>query len=220
MNIKAIIRKIYCFCYWTVKNRQTGTRIFNYSVSPNTPIGKKVMIRKNTEVGNISIGDYSYISGPRSFVRNCSIGKYCSIARNVIIGVDDHNIHFLTTSPIITDKHYGFIQTSVSEPQKKLVQIGNDVWIGINAIIMRGVTIGDGAVIAAGSVVTKDVEPYSVCGGVPAKHIKYRFSKEIIDKLLIIKWWNWDVEKIKSNINFFYNADDFHHFLDTYEYKK
>lgn len=89
------------------------------------------------------------------------------------------------------------------------VVIGNDVWIGANAVIMPGITIGDGAIIGAGAVVTKDVDAYSVVGGVPARHIKYRFSKDVIEKLLKIKWWDWDMETIVSNMEDFYNLRKF-----------
>lgn len=87
--------------------------------------------------------------------------------------------------------------------------IGNDVWIDMNAIVMRGVKIGDGAVIAAGAVVTKDVAPYSIVGGNPAKLIKYRFTEEVIGKLLEIKWWDWDEEKIRRNSAIFYDTENF-----------
>ena len=86
--------------------------------------------------------------------------------------------------------------------QKKVI-IGNDVWIGSHALILGGVKIGDGAVIGAGAVVTKDVPPYAVVGGVPARIIKYRFSQEIIDKLLEIKWWNLPENILKENIKLF-----------------
>ena len=89
------------------------------------------------------------------------------------------------------------------------VTIGNDVWIGANVIILSGVSIGDGAIIAAGAVVTKDVEDYSIVGGVPAKLIKYRFSKEQIHRLQKIKWWDWSHEKIEEHIEEFYQPDVF-----------
>ena len=89
------------------------------------------------------------------------------------------------------------------------VVIGNDVWIGANAIILPGVRIGDGAIIAAGAVVTKDVIPCSVVGGVPARFIRYRYEKEIIDGLMRIKWWNWPHEKIMNNIELFYSPKEF-----------
>lgn len=89
------------------------------------------------------------------------------------------------------------------------VRIGNDVWIGANAVILPGVTVGDGAVIAAGAVVTKDVKPYSIVGGVPAKLIKYRFEPWQIELLLKLKWWDWPLEKIKENITLFQNPKKF-----------
>ncbi|MBY0480821.1 MAG: CatB-related O-acetyltransferase [Chitinophagaceae bacterium] len=85
-------------------------------------------------------------------------------------------------------------------PKKGDIHIGNDVWIGYNATIMAGVTIGDGAIIATNSTVIKDVEPYSIVGGNPAIEIKKRFSTEMIDRLLKLKWWDWDIEKITKNV--------------------
>jgi len=85
-------------------------------------------------------------------------------------------------------------------PQKGDINIGNDVWIGYNATIMAGVTIGDGAIIATNSTVIKDVEPYSIVGGNPANEIKKRFSESTIAKLLALQWWNWNIEKITQNI--------------------
>ena len=85
-------------------------------------------------------------------------------------------------------------------PKKGDINIGNDVWIGYNATIMAGVTIGDGAIIATNATVTKDVEPYSIVGGNPAREIKKRFANDVISKLLKLKWWDWDIEKISKNI--------------------
>lgn len=89
------------------------------------------------------------------------------------------------------------------------VNIGNDVWIGQNVVILPGVTIHDGAVLAAGAVVTHDVPPYTIVGGVPAKTIKKRYSDEIVDKLLRIRWWDWLDEQIKENLELFYQPDVF-----------
>lgn len=85
------------------------------------------------------------------------------------------------------------------------VHIGHDVWIGCNATILRGVTVGCGAVIGANALVNKDVPPYAIVGGVPARIIKYRFEKEIIEKLMTLEWWNWNVEKIRKNRHIFTN---------------
>jgi acetyltransferase-like isoleucine patch superfamily enzyme len=207
--LKHVFKYIYLRLHWTFKNLINDYKIYNKSISISSVIGKKTMIRNNTEVYKISLGDYSYISGPRSYIEEAIVGKYCSIARQVVIGVSDHNMNWVTTSPIVTSIEYGFVNKNVNEPQKPPPIIGNDVWIGMNCIIMRGVTIGDGAILAAGSIVTKNVEPYSVVGGIPAKLIKYRFTKEQISKLLQIQWWNWDEQKIKENINCFYDIGKF-----------
>lgn len=129
---------------------------------------------------------------------NLKIGAFCSIATNcnVVVG-GNHRTDWISTYP------FGHLPNSVvkTPPQTNGdVVIENDVWIGMNVTIMSGVRIGNGAVIAANSHVVKDVEPYSIVGGNPAKHIKYRFSKEDIDKLLTIQWWNWSDHKINQII--------------------
>ena len=204
-----LAKKIILPFYWFCRNIKNKTNIKNYSLSPKLKLGKYSMIRKGSEVYNVILGDYSYISGPNSYVEDAIIGKYCSIARNVIIGVSGHNYEWVTTSPIITSKSYGFINENVLEPQKEIPVIGNDVWVGLNVVIMRGVVVGDGAVIAAGSIVTKNVEPYSIVAGTPANHIKFRFNTDQINDLKAIKWWDWNVEKIKKNSELFYNIDKF-----------
>jgi acetyltransferase-like isoleucine patch superfamily enzyme len=130
-------------------------------------------------------------------------GNFCSIAENVMIYLGgNHRIDWVTTYPfghIFTDTFNTF--NGVGHPSTKGdVIIGNDVWIGNNVTIMSGVTIGDGAVVANGSHVVKSVEPYSIVGGNPAAHIRYRFSKEQIEALLKIQWWNWEDEKINRYV--------------------
>ncbi len=206
---KTFLGRIFLFFYWNYRNLTEGLKIYNYKLSRRTELGKKTMIRSGTEMFHLSLGDYSYISGPGNLVEEAKIGKFCSIARQVIIGVKGHNYDWVTTSPIITSKELGFIENDVVEPQKEMPIIGNDVWIGMNSIIMRGVNRGHGAVIAAGSVVTSDVLPYSIVGGVPAKHIRYRFTEDQIQKLLTIKWWEWEEKKIMDNSHMFYKIEDF-----------
>lgn len=168
-------------------------------------------LMSNVTVVNSYIGEGTYINDD-SKILNSRIGRYCSIADNVCTVLGQHPISdFTSTHPAFyydttSQLNYTFHKSKALYDCKKMpagesqynVVIGNDVWIGSHAIILGGVTIGDGAVIAAGAVVTKNVEPYSIVGGVPAKVIKYRFSKKKIEKLLIIKWWNRPFEEIKS----------------------
>ena len=166
---------------------------------------------------NIIVGDYTYyddFENVENFEKNVKylfdfvgdkliIGKFCMIASDVkfIMNGANHLTDSLSTYPFaIFGKGWESAMEGKNYPKKGNINIGNDVWIGYNATIMAGVTIGDGAIIATNSTVIKDVEPYSIVGGNPAKEIKKRFSKEVITKLLALQWWNWDVEKITRNI--------------------
>jgi len=146
-----------------------------------------------------------------------SIGAFCSINYTARI-VENHPLDFIGTGafmgrrPDLT-KRYGKYNNNLPGQMKhapnKPVIIGNDVWIGYGAIITTGVTIHDGAIIAAGSVVTHDVGAYEIVGGVPARCIRKRFSDDNIFKLLKIKWWNWPDEKIDSNMEYFFQPEEF-----------
>lgn len=166
---------------------------------------------------NIIVGDYTYyddFENVENFEKNVkyhydfvgdklTIGKFCMIASDVkfIMNGANHLTNALTTYPFaIFGNGWENAMYNKSYPQKGDINIGNDVWIGYNATIMAGVNIGDGAIIATNSTVTKDVEPYSIVGGNPAKEIKKRFPEETISKLLELKWWNWDIERITKNI--------------------
>jgi acetyltransferase-like isoleucine patch superfamily enzyme len=145
------------------------------------------------------IGRYTYFTNGYSFDESrVDIGNFCSIAKDVTFNTEvNHNYKTVSTYPFY--EKWGIGKDNYYYKDK--ITIGNDVWIGMGATIMSGVKIGDGAVIAAHSVVTKDVEPYAIMGGNPAKIIKYRFDKKTINKLLKIKWWDFDDDKIKENID-------------------
>lgn len=191
-----IIKKIkYKFKYKNCKIANSviedGAKLISCTICNNCDIRKNVLIDENSYINN-----------------NCNIisaiiGKYCSIGYNVDIGMFEHPIDFVSTSPKIYKNNSDW--NEISNPPI----IKNDVWIGSQAVILQGVTIGNGAVIASGAVVTKDVPPYAIVGGVPAKVIKYRFSQETIDKLQKIEWWNKDSIWINKNLYLFNDVERF-----------
>ncbi len=166
---------------------------------------------------NIIVGDYTYYDDfetVENFEKNVKyhfdfvgdkliIGKFCMIASGVrfIMNGANHLTDSISAYPFaIFGNDWKDAMNGKSYPSKGDTIIGNDVWIGHNATIMPGITIGDGAIIATNSTVTKNVEPYSIVGGNPATLIRKRFSAEQITQLLSIKWWNWDIEKITQNV--------------------
>jgi len=179
-------------------------------VDSRSKISKSAKINRGVKVVNSTLGRYSYVGGG-SWVIGADIGCFCSIACNVYIGLAGHTLDLLSTSPIFTEVHNGTGHTWVDSDEfaykNKRTIIGSDVWIGHGAKIISGVSVGHGAVIATGAVVTKDIPPYAIVGGVPAKLIRYRFHDSIIKKLLNLKWWEWPDETIKSNISIF-NTND------------
>lgn len=168
-------------------------------------IAEGVKLYKTEISGNVEIGRYSSLWGPGihllSGINPIKIGNFCSIARNLTIQEYYHDYNKLTTYYIGRNVFRDDIKKEVKT--KGSVVIGHDVWIGVNVTVLSGVTIGNGAVIGAGSVITKDVPPFAIMGGNPAKIINYRFSKERIDEIEQLKWWNWDMERIKANRKFF-----------------
>ncbi len=166
---------------------------------------------------NIIVGDYTYyddFENVENFEKNVKylfdfvgdkliIGKFCMIASDVkfIMNGANHLTKSITAYPFaIFGNGWENAMDGKSYPYKGDIRIGNDVWIGYNATILAGVHIGDGAIIAANTTVTKDVAPYTIVGGNPSKEIKKRFSEEVIKKLLKIEWWHWDIEKITKNL--------------------
>lgn len=137
-----------------------------------------------------------------------SIGNYCSIAEDVRFVFGEHHLEYVSTYPLRTKlaDHSDNVDATCKGP----IIVGSDVWIGLNALIMSGVTIGHGAVVAANATVTRDVAPYAVVGGVPARVLKYRFRPDQIERLLQIAWWEWEDNKVKANLDLFYgDVDDF-----------
>ena len=171
-------------------------------------INDKSKISQNTHllndciINNSQIDSFTYV-GNKCLIQNAKIGKFCSIANEVLIGLGKHPIEHFSTSPLFyrinNPLKIKLIESNSDFNEYLPIDIGNDVWIGTRAIIMDGVTIGNGAIIAANSVVTKDVLPYAIVGGIPAKIIKYRFNSNKIEILQSLHWWKWDLRKIESN---------------------
>lgn len=175
--------------------------IKNSEINGNITIGKGCYLNQVLLIGNISVDEYSSINGPmtdlRSYIEKIKIGKFCSIARGTLFQENLHDYEKITAY-FIRQRVFNE-EFPIDSYSKGEIVVGNDVWIGAQCMILSGVKIGDGAVIAANSVVTKDVPPYAIVGGSPAKIIKKRFSDEIISELLALEWWNWDIEKIRRN---------------------
>lgn len=155
---------------------------------------------------NSRIGAYSFINSNTTIYPGTHIGRYCSIGKNCEVAAFDHPIDWLSTSPFQYNMKLHFPQHQgechqIKPKRPKTTIIGNDVWIGAMSIIKRGVSIGDGAIVAGGGVVLDDVPPYAIVGGVPAKILKYRFNEQTIAKLLVLKWWELTPIELK-NIQF------------------
>jgi acetyltransferase-like isoleucine patch superfamily enzyme len=160
--------------------------------SSDCKFSNNVRLYGKTQLGNVQVGSHTYFAGTIS--SNAIIGKYCSIGPNTRIGgLGLHPTNYISTHPIFysTKKQSGktFVKTDHFIEHKDTI-IGNDVWIGINCVVLDGIKVGNGVIIAAGSIVTQDIPDYAIVGGVPAKIIKYRYSESEIVLLNRLKWWN------------------------------
>ena len=209
--IKNIISKIIIIKYNLTKTNKIKYSSFLWK----SKLHMHVIIHDNCKIINSQIGNYSYI-GNNSYVTNCEIGKYTSIASGFTCAFGRHPIsEIVSTHPFFYSKKWNKNLKNdlfeeyryIDKENKVLAKIGNDVWIGTNVIILDGITIGDGAIIGAGTIVTKNVPPYSICVGVPAKVISYRFEKNVINKLEKIKWWDRNEEWIEKNIDKFLSVE-------------
>ena len=191
-------------------------------IYPRTGDKQTIYLKNVITNKNIQVGDYTmyndFVNDPTLFEKNnvlyhyeinhdrLIIGKFCSIAcgARFILNSANHTLKSLSTYPFpLFFEEWELDRKNVARSwdNKGDIVIGNDVWIGYEAIILSGVTIGDGAIIASRAVVTEDVPPYTIVGGVPAKAIKKRFSEQTISHLLKIKWWDWTKERIAQNID-------------------
>ena len=188
---------------------------------PRTGDPQTIYLKNAITRGSISVGDYTMyndtVHDPRDFEKNnvlyhypvnrdrLIIGRFCSIAcgAKFLFTSANHAMRSLSTYPFpIFFEEWGLDRTRVADAwdNKGDIVVGSDVWIGYEAVVLSGVTIGDGAIIGARAVVTRDVPPYAIVGGVPARLIRKRFDDKTIETLLRLKWWNWPSEKIARHI--------------------
>lgn len=186
------------YLYAKLFNRLRGTAIHKSRIHPTS------VIYPGCNILDVVMDRYSYCSHDCQIVC-CDIGSFCSISDHVFIGGPEHPMEWISTSPVFQKvKHSGPTKRFAEHelPIMKRTTIGSDVWIGHGATIKQGVTIGHGAVIGSNAVVTKDVPPYAIVGGVPAKIIKYRFDDETINALLKSEWWNMSDKEIALRAHF------------------
>ena len=192
-----------------IKNISNPAIPFLTKIDGISIVSKKSHISRSCQIFQSIIGRRTYVTNNTSIV--CAkIGSFCSIGHNCSIGLAVHTLNKISSSPVFTEKHnplrFSFVNEDKVVPYKP-VNIGNDVWIGDRALVMGGVSVGNGAVIGAGAVVTKDVPPYAIVVGVPAKVIRYRFPEDIRAKLEELKWWNMPERYLKEHISLFHKEN-------------
>lgn len=176
----------------------------------NSMVHKTSSVAAGTQFVNSEMGRHSFC-GYDCIIINTSIGSFCSISGNCEIGGASHSIDWVSTSPVFNEnrdqikRKYSYHKYNTTKKTK----IGNDVWIGAKVLIKAGVTVGDGAVVGMGSVVTKDIPPYEIWGGNPAKLIRKRFDEDIVNKLLEIEWWNLEDKTLYEYSKYFNNVTKF-----------
>lgn len=189
-------------------------RIFSkvsvFAVIQNSVIDKTAAISSGVKFYRSKIDKYSYI-GRNSFIIDTKIGKFCCIGPGCNIGGTGHPLNWVSTSSVF-HKWDNILKKNFSRHEYGIFSetvIGNDVWIATNSMIKAGVKISDGAVIGMGSVVTKDIGPYEIWAGNPARCIRKRFDGESVDKLLEIKWWEFDDEELEDKAKYFKDTNLF-----------
>lgn len=201
----------WLFLYFKVKRQSPTVKLYYNAFVRQAKLGKYVTVYDNSNIVQCEIGDYTYVAG-QSVLLNTHVGNFCSIGPGVRCGLGRHPVNFVSTHPIffsnLKQAQISFADASYFE-EIIPIKIGNDVWIGANAIIFDGVKIDNGAIIAAGAVVNKDVPAYAIVGGVPAKIIKYRFSQTEIDYLMNFQWWHKEHNWIRDNWKLFHSIKEF-----------
>lgn len=206
--MRYLIKNIYYLLnFYLYKIKYKNVKFYFISIIKNTKFTKHIVISSNCEIINSEIDDFTYVSSNTKII-NSKIGKFCSIASGVKINLPMHPVtNNISTHPFFySDKYEKFNKIkSTKFIEFSKVDIGNDVWIGENVIILSGIKIGNGAILAAGAVVTKDIPNYAVAAGIPAKIIKMRFDTSEIQILQNAQWWNTEPIDLIKNIDIFNN---------------
>ncbi|WP_377299747.1 CatB-related O-acetyltransferase [Rhizobium sp. SGZ-381] len=185
--------------------RRAGSDLYSAPISAfvdgGSVVGRYCRIGRRSKILNARLGDFSYTSSGTT-ISNADVGKFCSIGPEVLIGgLGAHPLRWLSTHPsFFSTKGQAGRSFATADHFEELrrTTVGNDVWIGVRAVVLDGVTIGDGAIVAAGAVVTKDVAPYTIVGGVPARPIGDRFSDDVRALLLDLRWWDYPDEVLAA----------------------
>ena len=187
-------------CYLLRSTFGKGAIVKDHCAIFDSSFDDHIAVYHNSTLSHVKFGAYSYVN-ENSTMGNVTLGRFTSIGPGFMCGYGEHPTNFITTSPVFysTRRQCGisFTETSRYDEQHQTT-IGNDVWIGARAFVRDGVKIGDGALIAAGAVVTADVPDYAIVGGVPAKLIRYRFPEDVVQQLLEIQWWNWSEDRLRE----------------------
>jgi virginiamycin A acetyltransferase len=209
--LKTITRVPLKYLYPTLYRIEVSPTYINQikdNISDST-VSEFSKIYSPASLSYVTIDAYSYIA-QNSYINVTDIGKFCSIGPNLFCAWGIHPTNGISTSPALysTKKQCGYTFSDTDKIEELLpIKIGNDVFIGMNVTILNGITIGDGAIIGAGTVVSKNIPPYAVAYGNPIKVVRYRFDEITIEKLLKIKWWNFDSEKLKDIEQHFFDID-------------
>ena len=197
--LRTFIRKIQCYFL------SSPSCIYG-AYHKGSTFGEGVKLHGHAKVMRSKIGRFSYI-GDYSQISDCSIGGFCSVGKEVIVGTGDHPTRWKSTSPFFysagAQLKTSLVSTEKFFSTKSETIIGHDVWIGSRATILSGVEVGHGAIVGAGAVVTRNVLPYEIVGGIPAKSIGYRFTQNIIDDLLSEEWWDKPISALSENLQEF-----------------